>query len=344
MTASKVRRELRRLVRVRHWIQQLRYQRQRAASAILGAPNFVDYADALPHAEAGDHLVSFVLYAPDGIRADTLHVLKAMAAIPRLKPVALCNHAVSTNDMAQLRALGVPFVQAANTGWDLGTHRNFCLSLARRFGDKVPDLRLTLTNDSFVFPLVGTVEDLLSQLRGPGVCGLLEQRNSRVSSRHLCSFCLSFPGQMLLDPAFLSFWRRFRPLPDRAYAIRSGEVAFSRALRAAGHDLRALYQKDELIHALADAPLTKLQSALMPLQLSDLITPRAAEEWATLDVQALTANLQDLVHRTQSLRLSPLFTLFCGLPIAKTRDLRDYPALNHWYAETYGLSLKEARP
>ncbi len=344
MNASKLRREMQRVLRGRHWVQQLRYQIQRTHSAILGAPDFVDYSDFMPDVSAGDHLIGFVIYAPDGIRADTLYVLKAMTTMSRVKPMALCNHALSIDDRSQLHALGVPFVQANNKGRDFATYRNFCLSLAKRFEGKAPDLRLTLMNDSFVFPLFGTVQDLLSQLDGPGVCGLLEQRSSRVNGDYLCSFCLSLQGQILLDPVFLSFWRGFRPLADRAYTIRSGEVALSRVLQGAGHKLRVLYQKDQLTQALAQATLAKLKSALEPLRFNDLIQTREVEQWAGLDAQTLAAKLMDLVDRTQSLRLLPLFTLFCGLPIAKKRDFCDYPALNHWYSETYDLGIQEILP
>lgn len=340
MDLVKLKRELYRLVHPVHWYRQLRYQGQRVQTGLFGAPVFEDYSAALPKVDRGDHLIGLVLYAPSGIRPDTLSVLSALASIPTMKPFVMCNHTMTDQDKRQLKTLGVPYVQAHNRGWDFGTYRNFCLTAHHHLNPESLDhIRLTFMNDSFIFPLMGQGLDFLKRLQGPGFCGPIEQTSSQIRSRHLCSFCISFSGSKLRDSAFVSFWRGYRPLADRFYTIRSGEVGFSRAMLSAGHDLHPAFSKQDLLKAVTKADRADLLAALVPLVHLALLSKEEAAKLAEGESHIVRERIHQLIKGYQNLRLLPLYTIFLDLPFAKVRDLKDYPRLNDWYLKTYGLGL-----
>ena len=334
---SKLKRELGRLFRVSHWQALLRFQYQLFMTWALGAPEHEDISAYFPALNREDTFICFVVYAPTGIREDTREALRQLAEGAQLRVLVVANHLLTPSDRRFLEGLNVAFVQGDNQGRDFGPYRDFCLSLATRQStcDQPICRRLVLMNDSIAFPFQGRAVDMFDGFDGAAIYGMIEQRNSRVKSDHLCSFCLSFPPSVLQDPTFLGFWQRYSPRADRYYTIRAGEVTLSRTLRAAGYDLRAKYTKSRLLEAIAQAQGAKLPQAWEAARVAQLGSAQDIAAWRNSCLESQRQGLAALVGRHQGLRLLPLFAVFLRLPFAKQHDLHGYPGLKAWYAKAF---------
>jgi hypothetical protein len=140
-------------------------------------------------------------------------------------------------------------IERANVGRDFGAYKdgvNFVL-------EHYPDVaRLVLLNDS-VFFLQKTIDRLIADLNGPhDFIGVTETHQFHY---HVQSFMLSFGKTALRSPAFVRFWKRYRPISTRRHAIHRGELRLTRRMTKAGFRPHILYQAVHLLPYLQRKPV-----------------------------------------------------------------------------------------
>jgi lipopolysaccharide biosynthesis protein len=141
-----------------------------------------------------------------------------------------------------------------NIGYDFGCYREGLLALEPL--DRLNGL--IIANDSVIGPLA-PLEPALRRmdLLAADIWGLTDSRDR---GAHLQSYFLFAGPTALHHPAFIKFWRSYPLAQKREWAIRFGELGFSRAMRKAGLRLAAAYPYQELIEQLrrrADAARAK---------------------------------------------------------------------------------------
>ena len=334
-TLRKIGRELGRVISPHHWGQKAALRlRQLYAHTLLPENKIRFDLDELGQV-SGQTLVCFVSYAPSGLRPDTKAALQLMQAKPETKVFLVSNCPLVVEDQAWLEGQGLAYVATSNDGYDFGAYRKFVLSMLET--DQAPE-RLVLTNDSFVFPLEAQAlaPILHDQTLGADFVGLIDQGKRGGRQRHFCSFYLSFSKAVVTSPPFQRFWRSLRPMPSRTYTIQLGEKGLSQALLKAGFSAETHFHKAGLIAALKALETDQDRADLIEaLGISDLFT---LAQWQAFQAAPWAQQLQKvvrLVHGTENLKLSALFTRFCGMPFIKTRNLREQGQLHAWYAARY---------
>lgn len=152
-------------------------------------------------------------------------------------------------------------IERKNIGRDFGGYKDGVSVAMRRFADIE---RLVVANDS-VFFLDG-LDELLAALDGPqdfiGISEVYEHHY------HVASFMLSFGRRVLESRAFREFWRRYKPMATRRWAIFKGEGALTATLLRAGFRPHVLYRASHLRAHLAGTPQ---EVALLPIEVRAII-------------------------------------------------------------------------
>jgi hypothetical protein len=64
---------------------------------------------------------------------------------------------------------------------------------------------------------------------------------------HVSSWCFQLSTEVLQSPAFVEFWKTYRPIDSRRHAIRRGEVGLTSALLRAGYVPKVLFDAGNLL-------------------------------------------------------------------------------------------------
>ena len=332
---DKIGRELGRLLSPHHWGRKVALRlRQIYAHTVLPDDRIRFDLSRLGLLD-GQALVCFVSYAPAGLRTDTKQALRLMQAKPETKVFLVSNGPMIAPDRAWLDGQNLPHAITANQGYDFGAYQKFVRSLLE--ADRVPE-RLVLMNDSFIFPLeTQTLSPILEDSAlGADFVGLIDQGRRGGRHRHFCSFYLSFSQAVVTSQPFRKFWRDLRPLCNRTYTIHFGEKGLSQTLLRAGFSTQTHFHKVGLIAAIKDLTERADRAELLEaLAASDLL---ASADLAALQKSPWTEQVRqiiDLIQSTENLKLSTLYTRFCGMPFVKVRNLREEGRLQNWYAARY---------
>jgi Rhamnan synthesis protein F len=147
-------------------------------------------------------------------------------------------------------------IERADLGRDFGGYRDGIRYLLRT-GEPIE--RLILLNDS-LFYLEGGLDTLLAELDGEhDVIGLTEDFHLYY---HVQSFALSFSGHVLKNNRFLSYWRKYRPISTRRWAIQKGERGLTRQLIRSGFAPHIIHYGAQLTPHLRSLKLGDLLDAV----------------------------------------------------------------------------------
>jgi hypothetical protein len=190
----------------------------------------------------------FVLYAKTSLPDFTKTVLDAIARSPH-NLIVVSNAALSPLLKAQLQDRCYKIIERKNLGRDFGAYKdgvNYVL-------EHHPDAgRIVLMNDS-VFFFQRTIDKLINDLTAPhDFIGLTETHQYHY---HVQSFMLSFGRDALRSKAFNRFWKRYRPISTRRFAIHRGELRLTRVMTKAGFRPHILYQPAHLVPHLQRKPV-----------------------------------------------------------------------------------------
>jgi hypothetical protein len=188
----------------------------------------------------GNRYVLFVFYGRDAIPAFTQTVIDAIAR--RGLNLVISTNAKITPVLRQaLLEKSCLLIERADLGRDFGGYKDGISIIQQRFG--TPD-RLILLNDSLFFFEKG-LDELIAALDGDSeLIGMCEDLHLYY---HIQSFALSFGHRVLSDRRFQLYWRKFRSISTRRWAIGKGERGLTRQLLRAGFKPRIIYSAAQLI-------------------------------------------------------------------------------------------------
>ena len=156
-------------------------------------------------------------------------------------------------------------------GRDIGGYRD-ALAFAERAADATgtPLERVVFLNDS-VFTFGDGEDRIVEHLDRDDLpfAGITENHSVH---HHVGSFMLGVSGEAIRSRSVARFWRRYRPISTRRWAIHHGEVGITRALIRAGHHPNVLYDVTAMRKYLARIDIAQV-AAIARLMSSELRSP-----------------------------------------------------------------------
>ena len=262
-----------------------------------------------------DKFVLLMLFPGERLPGFTMNFIDAIKRSD-FNLVLVSNKALTPAMQSSLREHCLLLIERENIGRDFGGYKDGISVILRTFG--FVD-RLVIANDS-VFYLRNGLDELVAGLDGPhdliGVSEVFEHHY------HVASFLMSFGRKLVDSPAFRTFWRRYRPLDTRRWAILQGEGRLSAALTGAGFDPHILYKAEHLRSHLPGRPAGEMLARLPYRVRRKLENVPAADDAATEPVSEVLADeiVAAVRARNQMHAGGFLFHKLLGLPIIK-RDV-----------------------
>lgn len=198
----------------------------------------------------GNFLI-LVIYRKYGVGEEIMHLIKEFDA-KGYNILLISNGHLPAKQYESLSRRCFAIMQRNNIGHDFGAYKDGILYLHSL---KMKVERLVLLNDSII-PTprgLGAFIDKLAKIADFG--GATE---SFQPVYHIQSYCLCFSGRVFFHPAFLDFWRGYRTISDRFYAIKHGELLLSKRLLSAGLKAEALYTHEALAASLMEWEVDQL--------------------------------------------------------------------------------------
>jgi hypothetical protein len=203
----------------------------------------------------GDGYVLFVLYVK-GKTPPFIETLFRAIGRTRLNLVISTNARIAAAQRQALLEDCHLLIERADLGRDFGGYRDGIRYLLRTVE---PIERLILLNDS-LFYLENGLDALLAELDGEhDVIGLTEDFHLYY---HVQSFALSFSKRVLKNNGFLSYWKRYRPISTRRWAIQKGERGLTRQLLRSGFAPHIIHYGAQLTPHLRSLKLGALLDAV----------------------------------------------------------------------------------
>jgi hypothetical protein len=281
--------------------------------------------------EGGDHKAGgkffvLVIYCTDALPAFTRTLIDAVTRSP-FNLVIVSNARLTDGLAAELRSKCRLLIERNNIGRDFGGYKDGVAVVLRRFNVE----RLVIANDS-VFYLREGLDELLAKLDGPhDLIGVSEVYDHHY---HVASFLMSFGRRVVESAAFRDFWRRYKPLGSRRWAIFRGEGDLSAQLLRGGFRPHILYRAVHLRPYLADDHAVM---PLLPLQVRAWLAGRGEARSTTLlhkigvalkwlrgaprpKPEGADLVIDEVMGRNQMHAAGLMFRKFLGLPLIK-RDL-----------------------
>ena len=215
-------------------------------------------------APKSDRFILFILYATTAVPPFIQTVIDAVGRT-RLNLVISTNAQISDELRAALLEKCHMLIERADLGRDFGGYKDGISIIEQRYG--VPE-RLILLNDSLFFFEKG-LDALIADLDGEeDLIGMTEDFHLYY---HIQSFALSFSRNVLLNRRFRRYWRKFKPISTRFWAIQRGERALTYWLQRGGFQPKILYHATRLTPRMRTTRLMDLFEAahLLPHKMRD---------------------------------------------------------------------------
>jgi hypothetical protein len=266
----------------------------------------------------------FVLYCDGNIPGFTRTLIDAIAR-SEFNLIAVSNGTVTSEARVELLGKSCLFIERNNVGRDFGGYKDGINILLRRFAEID---RLVIANDS-VFYLPRGLDQLITSLDAvdEDFIGVSETYKNFY---HVASFMLSFGKRVVSSAAFLEFWREYKPLGSRQWAIFEGEGKLVQRLMRAGFEPRVLYRVEDVARQLNSAEGYKFLPAEIRMRLSDPETKQNGLLWRSVkscqdssvcDCKSLGERAADeIMKHNQMHAVGLLFYKFKNLPLIK-RDI-----------------------
>ena len=273
----------------------------------------------------GNRYVLFVLFARHAIPAFTKTILDAIDRSP-LNLVISTNAEITPELREELLDRSLLLIERADLGRDFGGYKDGISIIEQRFG--TPE-RLILLNDSLFYFDRG-LDLLLKELDGPEE--LVSMTEVFEFHYHLGSFAISFGESVLKNKRFRRYWKKYRPISTRRWAIHKGEVGLSRMLMRAGFRPKVIYHGAQLLPVLdrqhASEHLETVR--LLPHDFRQIFYAEFEEIHATQVRYSLTAigALSKSIQRIDSGDDEPMFSDL------KAANVRELLKINHLATST----------
>jgi|GEM_PF-2615095 len=152
-------------------------------------------------------------------------------------------------------------IERKGLGRDFGAYKDGVHTLLEKYPDAQ---RIVFSNDSCFF-MEHALDKLIGDLNGPqDFIGVTEVFQFHY---HVQSFLISFGRNAIVSPAFAKFWRKYKPITTRRWAIHQGELELTRQMTNAGFRPHILYQAAELANRLRECTVRQAMESvrLMPV-------------------------------------------------------------------------------
>lgn len=206
-------------------------------------------------AKKSDRYVVFVVYTKGPLPSFTLNLIEAIQRSP-LNLVIVSNVKLDLSARTQLLDRCHLLIERSNIGRDFGGYKDaICILWSQNLNID----RLVLINDSLFFFKDG-LDRILGELDGDHeFIGLTEVFEYHY---HVQSFMLSFGPQAVRHKRFHRYWRKYRPITTRRWAIHKGEVGLTRHMTKAGFRPHILFHGAQLIAKFRDRSIGELFDAI----------------------------------------------------------------------------------
>lgn len=189
---------------------------------------------------SSNRYVLFVFYGRQTIPAFTRTVIEAIQR-RGLNLIISTNARITPSLRESLLDKACLLIERADLGRDFGGYKDGISIIERRFGTCE---RLILLNDS-LFYFENGLDAFIAALDGEDdLIGMCEDHHLYY---HIQSFALSFGPRVLSHPRIRNYWRRFKPISTRRWAITKGERGLTRRLMRAGFKPRIIYSAAGLL-------------------------------------------------------------------------------------------------
>ncbi len=284
----------------------------------------------------GPKVVLFMHYESRGqVRPMLLDYIKEFIANGRSVVFITNAGRLSEQAAARLREICAAIIIRRNHGYDFGAWRDALehLNLPREDTEEI-----ILANDSIfgpLQPLQGMLQKLTYQ--NADIWGLTESWQTRY---HLQSFFLAFGPAALRSEAFRKFWRKVRPVPSKAYIVKTYEVGITQAMLKGGLRCAAVWSYESLISQCKEELVEDIMAlAAARLERTDpVLVTRRAHALRIRDSMARRVAMNPTSDLWRQL-------LLAGFPFIKRELLRDNPTavqdVGDWVAvvrEIFGAS------
>ncbi len=163
--------------------------------------------------------------------------------------VLVSNSPLSPSQKAALSEKCRVLIERKNVGRDFGGYKDGVQYVQSHFPDAQ---RIVLVNDSLFF-FRKSLDKLIADLNGPhDFIGVTE---TQAIHYHVQSFMLSFGPNAIRHPKFRRFWKKYRPIGTRYWAIHRGEVRLTRQMTKAGFRPHILFPTAHLLAHLQRRPV-----------------------------------------------------------------------------------------
>ncbi|MCQ0971158.1 hypothetical protein MLD63_12065 [Paracoccus sp. TK19116] len=176
--------------------------------------------------QPGQPILLAALYEKGVLRPDTRRLIEAAR---ERGAYVLVSNTMRIADLTQLDGLVDCYIERPNFGRDFGSYKTaFTHLFEQGWHQDCP--RLLMLNDSIFYTSQG-LDAFLDAMFGSeqDVLGSTENFEHEY---HLGSFCISMSGRVLRDPRFRKYWNDYTLSDIRPTVIQTGELAFSRVLKA----------------------------------------------------------------------------------------------------------------
>lgn len=223
------------------------------------------------------HHVILVVFQPTGISNDWKDTICQLSRMDIFLHI-LANGGLTDNDKLYLSSLSdnLNIIERVNFGLDFGAYKDAILELHKT---KAPVKKITLMNDSYFFPLFGTVKDLFDKIetRSESFIGLVENTNSdKKDDFHYGSFFLQIRQPILRNPYFFKFWKELSITNSKQETVISGELGLSQTIRDLGFSHTCIFDYDDLY-----SEIQELTPHILKSLMNDVIVPHSLE-WRVL--------------------------------------------------------------
>lgn len=206
-------------------------------------------------ARKGDRFVLLVVYGRESLPKFTRSLVDAVNR-RGLNLVVSTNARIEPSLRSELLECCCLLIERADLGRDFGGYKDGMSLIEKRFG--LPS-RLILMNDSLFYFGQG-VDSLVAALDSED--DLIAMCEDAYQYYHLQSFALSFSGKVLRNRLFRAFWRKYRPISTRFWAIHRGERGLTRCVLRAGMKPRVIYSAAQLLPHLRACGFADLLNAV----------------------------------------------------------------------------------
>ena len=273
----------------------------------------------------GDRFVLFVFYGRDSIPSFTRTLIDAIAR-RGLNLVISTNARITPALREDLLEKSCLLIERADLGRDFGGYKDGISIIERRFGTPK---RLIMLNDS-LFYLERGLDEFVAAFDGED--DLYSMTEVFEHHYHLGSFALSFGQSVLQSKRVRRYWRGYRPISTRRWAVHRGEVALTQTLMRAGFRPRVLYHGARLLPHLLQLDSRGFLNVIGLLPVAQ--RRPLYVEYDELLVQQRTSSLSALASFSRGMRRFEAEARQ-DYPELRSANIRQLMALNHAVALTH---------